>query len=53
VGDVRREPFERARHDHHRPSDFGMTYAGFAVGKQVVITIDAVGMNTAAGASPE
>ena len=33
--------------------DFGMTYAGFAVGKQVVITIDAVGMNTAADASPE
>jgi polyisoprenoid-binding protein YceI len=33
--------------------DFGMTYAGFAVGKQVVITIDAVGMNTAANASPE
>jgi polyisoprenoid-binding protein YceI len=31
--------------------DFGMTYAGFAVGKQVVITIDAVGMNTAADAS--
>jgi len=30
-----------------------MTYAGFAVGKQVVITIDAVGMNTAADASPE
>ena len=26
--------------------DFGMTYAGFAVGKQVVITIDAIGMNT-------
>ena len=33
--------------------DFGMTYAGFAVGRQVVITIDAVGMNTAANASPE
>jgi polyisoprenoid-binding protein YceI len=33
--------------------DFGMTYAGFAVGKQVVITIDAVGMNTAADASLE
>jgi len=30
-----------------------MTYAGFAVGKQVVITIDAVGMNTAANASLE
>jgi polyisoprenoid-binding protein YceI len=28
--------------------DFGMTYAGFAVGKQVVITIDAIGMNTTA-----
>jgi len=33
--------------------DFGMTYAGFAVGKQVVITIDAVGMNPPADASPE
>ncbi len=33
--------------------DFGMTYAGFAVGKQVVITIDAVGMHTAADASLE
>jgi len=33
--------------------DFGMTYAGFAVGRQVVITIDAVGINTAADASPE
>src|SRR5947208_10094627 len=33
--------------------DFGMTYAGFAVGKQVVITIDAAGMNTAADASLE
>jgi len=33
--------------------DFGMAYAGFAVGKQVVITIDAVGLNTAADASPE
>lgn len=31
--------------------DFGMTYAGFAVGKQVVITIDAVGMNTTADTS--
>jgi polyisoprenoid-binding protein YceI len=28
--------------------DFGMTYAGFAVGKQVVITIDAVAMSAAA-----
>jgi hypothetical protein len=27
---------------------FGMTYAGFAVGKQIAITIDAIGMNTAA-----
>jgi polyisoprenoid-binding protein YceI len=33
--------------------DFGMTYAGFAVGKQVAITIDAIGMNTAADGSPE
>jgi polyisoprenoid-binding protein YceI len=31
--------------------DFGMTYGGFAVGRQIVITIDAVGMNTAADAS--
>jgi len=28
--------------------DFGMTYAGFAVGKEVVITIDAVAMSAAA-----
>ena len=54
---------ERSTSEGTRPSahatttidrrDFGMTYAGFAVGKQVVITIDAVGMNTAADASPE
>jgi polyisoprenoid-binding protein YceI len=25
--------------------DFGMTYSGFAVGKQVAISIDAVGIN--------
>jgi hypothetical protein len=28
-----------------------MTLVGFAVGKQVVITIDAIGINTAADAS--
>jgi polyisoprenoid-binding protein YceI len=33
--------------------DFGMTYAGFAVGKQVVITIDAVAMSAAADRPPE
>jgi polyisoprenoid-binding protein YceI len=32
--------------------DFGMTYSGFAVGKQIAITIDAVGMKTASDASP-
>ena len=31
--------------------DFGITYSGFAVGKQIAITIDAVGINTAADAS--
>jgi polyisoprenoid-binding protein YceI len=30
--------------------DFGMTYAGFAVGKEVTITIDAVGLKSGAGA---
>jgi len=54
---------ERSTSEGTRPSahatttidrrDFGMTYAGFAVGKQVVITIDAVGMNTAADESRE
>jgi polyisoprenoid-binding protein YceI len=31
--------------------DFGMTYAGFAVGKDVTITIDAVGLQRGAGAA--
>jgi polyisoprenoid-binding protein YceI len=31
--------------------DFGMTYSGFAVGKQILITIDAVAIDTAANAS--
>ena len=31
--------------------DFGMTYAGFAVGKDVTITIDAVGFHGGAGAA--
>jgi polyisoprenoid-binding protein YceI len=30
--------------------DFGMTYAGFAVGKEVTITIDAVGRQGGSGA---
>jgi polyisoprenoid-binding protein YceI len=30
--------------------DFGMTYAGFAVGKEVTITIDAVGLPGGSGA---
>jgi len=30
--------------------DFGMTYAGFAVGKEVTITIDAVGLQGGSGA---
>lgn len=30
--------------------DFGMTYAGFAVGKEVTITIDAVGFKGSSGA---
>src|SRR2546425_9037895 len=32
--------------------DFGITYSGFAVGKQVAITIDAVGIKTSADAPP-
>src|SRR5438876_111438 len=32
--------------------DFGMTYAGFAVGKQIGITIDAIGFRTLADAPP-
>ena len=32
--------------------DFGMTYAGFAVGKQIAITIDAIGFRTLADAPP-
>jgi len=32
--------------------DFGMTYAGFAVGKEVSITIDAVGIRENAGSPP-
>ena len=32
--------------------DFGMTYAGFAVGKEVSITIDAVGVKQNAGSPP-
>jgi polyisoprenoid-binding protein YceI len=31
--------------------DFGMTYSGFAVGKEIMITIDAVGIDTAVNAS--
>jgi polyisoprenoid-binding protein YceI len=30
--------------------DFGMTYAGFAVGKEITITIDAVGLQGGSGA---
>ena len=30
--------------------DFGMTYAGFAVGKEVTVTIDAVGLKGRSGA---
>ena len=32
--------------------DFGMTYAGFAVGKQIAITIDAIATKTPADAAP-
>ena len=31
--------------------DFGMTYSGFAVGKEIMITIDAVGIDMAVNAS--
>jgi polyisoprenoid-binding protein YceI len=55
--DVDSSTTESARSSVHATTtidrrDFGMTYAGFAVGKQIAITIDAIGMNTAADASP-
>jgi polyisoprenoid-binding protein YceI len=57
VLDVQGGPVHGNRADAHASvtidrRDFGMTYAGFAVGKQIAITIDAIGMNTAADASP-
>jgi polyisoprenoid-binding protein YceI len=54
--DVDSSTTERIRSSAHATTtidrrDVGMTYAGFAVGEQIVITIDAVGINTAADAS--
>jgi polyisoprenoid-binding protein YceI len=57
VLDVQRSTAEGSRAIAHASTtidrrDFGMTYANFAVGKQVVITIDAVGMKPPADAAP-
>jgi polyisoprenoid-binding protein YceI len=42
---------ERADGGHWKVTG-DLTYSGFAVGKQIAITIDAVGMTTASDASP-
>jgi polyisoprenoid-binding protein YceI len=55
VLDVQRATVHGNRADAHASvtidrRDFGMTYAGFAVGKEVTITIDAVGRQGGSGA---
>ena len=55
--DVQRSTAEGSRAIAHASTtidrrDFGMTYANFAVGKQVAITIDAIGARTPADAPP-
>jgi len=57
VLDVQRSTAEGSRASAHASTaidrrDFGITYSGYAVGKQVAITIDAVGIKTAADAPP-
>ncbi len=57
VLDVQRSTAEGSRASAHASTtierrDFGVTYSGFAVGKQVAITIDAVGIKTSADAPP-
>ena len=57
VLDVQRSTAEASRASAHASTtierrDFGVTYSGFAVGKQVAITIDAVGIKTSADAPP-
>ena len=57
VLDVHRSTAEGSRQIAHASTtidrrDFGMTYANFAVGKQVAITIDAVGIKPPADARP-
>src|SRR5207302_11152659 len=57
VLDVQRSTAEESRPSAHASTtidrrDFGITYSGYAVGKQVAITIDAVGMKPPADAPP-
>jgi len=57
VLDVQRSTAEGSRASAHASTaidrrDFSITYSGYAVGKQVAITIDAVGTKTAADAPP-
>ena len=55
VLDVQRSTAEGSRASAHASTaidrrDFGITYSGYAVGKQVAITIDAVGIKPSADA---
>jgi len=55
VVDVQGGPVHGNRADAHASvtidrRDFGMTYAGFAVGKEVAITIETVGLQGGSGA---
>src|SRR5438128_5341292 len=57
VHDVQRSTPEGSRASAHASTtidrrDFGITYSGYAVGKQVAIMIDAVGIKTSADAPP-
>src|SRR6266404_8017250 len=57
VLDVQRSAAEGSRASAHASTtierrDFGITYSGYAVGKQVAITIDAVGIKPPADAPP-
>jgi len=57
VLDVQRSTAEGSRASAHASTtidrrDFGITYSGYAVGKQVAITIDAVGIKPSADAPP-
>src|SRR5438132_10338811 len=57
VLDVQRSTAQESRPSAHASTtidrrDFGITYSGYAVGKQVAITIDAVGIGPPAAASP-